>query len=125
MKSLLLCVVMLAAAAFGQTAKVVQLSPADATKAKALHEAVLKAQAEEHEFSDSVADKYLGSKERFPETNTNCEMVAKFPYYKFGGCREFEYSEDYRFIVPKPPTPPSSRCGPFPYLTPARVTEER
>lgn len=56
---LLIAVLILAGSLFAQEAKVIQLSPEDATKAQALADAVKKAKAEAEAFTEHIKTEYL------------------------------------------------------------------
>lgn len=81
-----LMVLCLAGFGFGQTAKVIALNPADAAKSRELHESAVKAQKAVDAFDVSVRAKY---------TNPNPNFVLS------GWESGIEYSDDWKFIVPK------------------------
>jgi hypothetical protein len=159
MASRLICLLMCVGLS-AQTAKVVQLSGADAAKVRATHEALDKAQKAWDAVQQQIRDEYVSSFVWVPDegpggitvrgatagsvlyysenggfmaSHPACDAeclkraeaerarVAKLPkkkeytvkYEWRGG---FEFSEDFRFIVPKPPTTlyaPSPRDWPM------------
>lgn len=80
MKTLIALIVLMCGAAFAQDAVVVELSPTDAVKAKQLYEA--KAAADK-----AWDDLYTGMAQRYPAS-----------FLRYGS---FEFSKDFRFVVPK------------------------
>jgi hypothetical protein len=86
----LLVVLGLCVAAFAQNAKVIALSPSDAAKSQQLHEAAIAAQKAVEDFDKEVDHKY-----------TYDSSAAIQPVHKKGWESGVEYSEDWRFIVPK------------------------
>jgi hypothetical protein len=92
-----------------QSAKVIQLSPEDAKQAKQLHDASEAAAKKESEFQDVIRERYLkASKEEEGHTQTYGYLFTfqgkekSHGYWvKSGwGNGTFEFSEDFRFIVP-------------------------
>lgn len=94
--------------AFGQSAKVVQLSPDDATTAKSLDAQQKDIQHQIKAFESRVRKKYLV---KTTDRNGSCQSLDG-EIISGWGCGEFEYSEDFKFIVPATPAPKSS-CGPM------------
>src|ERR1700692_1786015 len=76
----LLFVLLLSVSLVAQTAQVIALSPADAARAKHLHEEAVRAQTMVDAFDKEVQTRYAAKK---------------------GWVSSFEYSDDWLFIVPK------------------------
>jgi len=96
MKNVAFAIVLLSVACTAQSARVIQLSPDDAAKVKQLYaqrDAIEKQIADE---KDAITAKYLVAK---PGQHGNC--LGKYDYAPGWNCGEFEYSEDFRFIVPQ------------------------
>lgn len=108
MKYLMVTMLLLAVSAQAQTAQVIQLSPADAKQAKALHDELATIKARVESFDEGIARKYSGKEcvslhvagavVPCTKTDEKAYMIGVSPGWENG----FEYSEDYRFIVPKP-----------------------
>lgn len=136
----MLTMLLLTASLSAQTAKVIELSSADAAKAKSLHEAVLAAQKAEQDFRKVVEDNYLmeskpgsGTYSTFgwvgsggitlcsangslapcsePTAEEKAEQAKAHAAWveaekrahhleRRAGWFDFEYSEDFKFIVP-------------------------
>ena len=122
----------------GQTAKVIQLSPEDARQAKALDDAQNELTAKIAAFRETIKQKYLVTTERkeagdcyagvFMTNATSGFLVLgdgtinwsskpekpqappkPEPYYRRGWrCGEYQYSDDFKFIVPVPASPYTS-----------------
>lgn len=126
MKILLVCLLALPLSA--QTAKVIQLSDDDAKQAKYYHDAVAAAQLAEDIFRDKVKVQYTQEDQLWPTAacvssfsvnghpigqpaDYNCppakpltpeeKKAATHREYKTGWLYGFDYSEDFKFIVPK------------------------
>jgi hypothetical protein len=91
-----------------QTAKVIELSADDAKEAKALHEAQLDLDSKVLALHTRILADYLtdksGGKLRNPWVGNysgNVTWLTNGDVYKVGWSGEFEYSDDFRFIVPK------------------------
>jgi hypothetical protein len=82
MKTMIVCL-LLCSAAFAQDAKVVELSQADATQAKQLYQAKIAADKAWDDFNAKLRESHQ----------------------EIG---QIEFSKDFRFIVPKPYTPPNT-----------------
>ena len=95
MKSLLVAIV-LSLAVFAQTAKVVVLKPAEAAQAKKLHEALDAAKKDADDFDNEIAARYTWEESGFTVSNGAWHST------KVGWEYGFEFSEDFRFVVPKP-----------------------
>jgi hypothetical protein len=99
---------LLVAGAQAQTAKVVVLSGEDAQRAASLHRLLIDTQSSIREFDADIRAKYL----RNPDNKTNhtprgpVESPGRnFQQYGFKegwGTGDFEYSDDYKYIVPAP-----------------------
>jgi hypothetical protein len=89
--------IFLAIPLFSQTAKVIQLTPDEAKEAKSLYEQKAAIEAQVVNLHQKIITKYSLD-------NKN----SMFPAY------DFEYSTDYRFVVPKIPvmSPATSCCLP-------------
>lgn len=109
--------------ALSQNAKVIALTPADAAKAKELHEAALNAQKAVADFDKLIRERYTDAK---PDAKGDLYMSST----KVGWEAGVEYSDDWLFIVPKAfppnsagslvvqnPWPWSTTVTPTPYLT--------
>lgn len=114
-RAIAVCILAFAALAYGQDAKVVQLSSEDAAQAKFLHQATIDAQKIEAEFVVFVRNKYLQEpplpKGAFGFTISSSRDSCSFHALFGWGCGEFTYSEDFRFIVPKTEKPIQSCPG--------------
>jgi|ERR1700721_1118235 len=107
-RAIAVCILAFAALAYGQDAKVVQLSSEDAAQAKVLHQATIDAQKAEAEFVVVVRNKYLQEEPPLPKGIFNFWSPCSFRAISGWGCGEFTYSEDFRFIVPKTEKPTQS-----------------
>jgi hypothetical protein len=144
MKTMLI-VLLIAAPCFGQEAKVLQVEPADATKAQELYEKMQQAEKDWKDYVEATKEKYLtvpyDSPERGNQTyerpsntttalfsgsgcilwgtmageSNKCEQERESrmkqrekedklkPWHRAGWeSMEFEFSKDFKFIVPKP-----------------------
>lgn len=115
MKILLLLALSLPSAA--QTAKVIQLTPDDAIQAKTLYDAQIALDKQKADFHTAIVKKYLvvkrGDKDWGDQgvvfSLDSAGITVKTSYRAGWGYGNFEYSEDFKFIVPVPvPTPYSS-----------------
>jgi hypothetical protein len=79
-----------------QTAKVIALSQEDAKLAKSLYEERDLVNKKIAELDSKVKKDYL-----LGEKGSSCGQNGKY-YMPGWGCGEFEFSEDFKFIVPKP-----------------------
>ncbi len=109
--------------ALGQTAKVIQLSPEDAAQAKSLYAQQAAIQKKIDALNDKITTQYTS--EAVPEGN--CIATAYGSWVFSGPCsgmgaptssvkpgweNGFEFSEDFKFIVPKPIPPQTlSNCS--------------
>lgn len=132
MKYLLLSAVFLAATLHAQTAKVIQLSPEDAAQAKSLHEQKEALDKKIADLQQKIHDNYLSVEVQYPTTACiafnraeTCiprkptpaeEKAARGLGPKKGWeSGKFEYSDDFKFIVPAPltfSTGTAITCGP-------------
>lgn len=119
-----------------QTAKVIALSPEDAAQVKSLYEQKAAIEKQLADLQKKIADKYTMVYHDYPTSaclqicpngvcpNTPCtdfpkvteeeKKAAHVRERAFGWEGGFEFSEDYKFIVPKPYTAPANRwngCG--------------
>lgn len=88
-----------------QTAKVVQLSAQDAAVAKSLHEQREALDKRIAELDALIAKRYLQDTKKDGLTFSLCTS-GPCPTYKAGWSGSFEFSEDYKFIVPRTYSPP-------------------
>lgn len=102
MKALALFLVLAASPLFGQTAKVIQLSPEDAAQAKSLYAQKAEIEKKISSLVDGVHDKYLIISHHGPD--------GLYGIYKDGWNNGFEFSDDYKFIVPKTYSTPNNCC---------------
>lgn len=123
MKLIVIAVLAVATICSSQTAKVIQLDPADAAEAQSLDAQMKALVARQEAFHKSVVEKYLVTKDGrfgdYPYESSNLLSAAKKArkeedanrrWVKMGWDQgEFEYSEDFKFIVPKQIAP----IGPF------------
>ena len=84
--------------AVGQTAKVIQLTPDEAKQAKALYDEQQALAKRQQEFDAAISHKYT-------ETPSTLSVFSK-PWTTYstnsGWENGFVYSENFKFIVPKP-----------------------
>ncbi len=119
----LVLILALAACGLAQTAKVMALSPEDAKKAAALNAAAVKATAELNDFHDYVAKKYLAT-ENPNESNCFSGTIGApsgnevHGWLRDWNCGNFEFSEDFKFIVPQREQPKSISPYGFNCVTP-------
>ena len=120
---------MATACCMAQNAKVIQLSPEDAAQAKALADEQKALDEKTAAFREAVKQKYLVTTERkeagdcyagvFMTNATSGFLVLgdgtinwsskPEPYYRRGWrCGEYQYSDDFNFIVPVPAPPYTS-----------------
>lgn len=113
MKWIAIAVLGFTLAAAGQTAKVIQLSPEEARQAKALRDqqdAIAKKIAD---FDQAIRIKYLTAPKDDEGHTQTYSLNGKWIWVKSGwGSGSFQYSEDFRFIVPSsvPYIPPLNTC---------------
>jgi hypothetical protein len=105
---------MLAGTLFAQSANVIELEAADAARARKAWDALQKAQAEWDDLRDQIGNKYTLTK----QDDAHCAGITlKDKYY---GCpmkgfeNGFEFSKDFKFIVPKMPPATSINTFTFP-----------
>jgi hypothetical protein len=113
-----------------QTAKVIALSPEDAAQAKSLYEQKAALEKKIADFQAKIDDKYTMVYHDYPTSaciqlcpngvcpKTPCTDFPKVSEedkkrahvreHEFGWVGGFEFSDDYKFIVPKPYTPPKT-----------------
>lgn len=96
MKKLALLAVFLALPIFGQTAKVIALSPADAAEAKILYAQREALDKKIEALREKITRSYL------VEDKVRYDSHVQFQYLvlRSGWHSDFLYSEDFRFIVP-------------------------
>jgi hypothetical protein len=92
-KAIALFLILAASPLIGQTAKVIQLSPEDAAQAKSLYTQKAEIEKKIKDLEDAVHDKYL--------ITAHHGSQGLYGTYKEGWSAGFDYSEDFRFIVPK------------------------
>lgn len=104
-----------------QTAKVIQLSPDEAKEAQAIQQAKKDLQAREDALREKIAVAHLVT----PNGGESDCQDANYKYKPGWNCGKFEYSEDFRFIVPKsvrgiaPCGGNSPFCSNWNWITPA------
>lgn len=129
-------VFMVATISYPQTAKVIALSPEDAAQAKSLYEQKAAIEKKIVDFQAKIDDKYTMVVHNYPTsacitgmsvthkdgTEENLyvppcvplkvtpeqEKASHVREHEFGWQYGFEFSEDYKFIVPKTYSPPQS-----------------
>jgi hypothetical protein len=92
MKLLVLALALSSAFAFGQTAKVIALSPSDAREAKQLEQAVSDSIKAREDFRETIVKKYL-----ITEFVKQTGLAVFKDGWTYG---DFEFSDDFLFIVP-------------------------
>ena len=101
-------------ACHAQDAKVIQLSPSDAAEAKSLYAQQKELDAKFADLRYRITKNYLtASKEEEGHTNTYSDPHgAGWVWVKNGwGTGNFNFSEDFRFIVPSNPLPTMNIYG--------------
>jgi hypothetical protein len=121
--SVVILAVMFSAVGFAQSAKVIQVDESDVAKAKQLDDAVAAAESARREFREHIKQKYLqvkteskdascvtgwvvsssGGISSTPQTFDSAKLTCAREGWYFG----FEFSSDYKFIVPVAPPPPT------------------
>jgi hypothetical protein len=101
MKPLLAFLLLASALTVGaQTANVIELTPADQARAQKAWDALQKAQTEWNDVRDSLDDKYVHNGQPWASVGTALGgKVLRQPQPGFEN--GFEFSSDFRFIVPK------------------------
>ena len=107
---ILLIIAVLALPASSQTAKVIPLTADEAIKAKQLHDAARTAQKASDEFDQAISSKYAWA---------SGSVIQGAHIAKEGWDYGIEFSEDYRFIVPKRLPQPSPYVNGCMQFTPA------
>jgi hypothetical protein len=139
MKFIVAILLIAALPVLGQTAKVVQLSPEDATKAKQLYDAQLAAEKAYADFQVDIGNRYVSHAVTWPTTacavicpDGDCskaqlctppkptpeqEKNSHGFLFNDGWTYGFEFSADFKFIVPKdaPKWTPSVYGGTAPW----------
>lgn len=113
MTKLFLFSILAACSLSGQTAKVIQLSPEDAAQAKALHDEQTSLTQRQKDFDNKIEGIY--TEVPIPtsgKAGQSCVYYDASGYNYYGICGVstkkngwnygFEYSDDFKFIVPKP-----------------------
>jgi hypothetical protein len=96
MKRIILFVLVVAVTVGAQTANVIELDPADTARAKKAWDALQKAQAEWDLTTDYIRLNYVMTKD-----SKGVKVCGEFQSVSCG----FEFSKDFRFIVPKVAAP--------------------
>ena len=94
-----------------QTAKVIQLSPEDAAKAKALYAQKADIEKQIDDLQQKITATYLAK---------NKEIQESWGWYPWPWLNGFEFSDDFKFIVPKTGTTGTATTGTItiaPYYT--------
>ena len=119
MKTIVFAVLFLSASLYAQTAKVVALSADDAKTAKSLYDEQAALDKRKAAFEELVRTRYLtvkkGDKEWGDEgvvfSLNGSGTTIKTSYRAGWNYGQFEYSEDFKYIVPK--SPPINGAGSF------------
>jgi hypothetical protein len=95
--------------AYAQTAKVIALSSADAATAKQLHDDRVAAEKRESDFRVKIQKTYLVEPQN-PSPKGGIFSVysactSNILYRTGWGCGKFEFSDDFKFVVPKTSAP--------------------
>ena len=134
MKVLALLSVFLALPVAAQVAKVIELSPEDAATAKSLFDQSYELAKRETAFREKIHDKYLTVEKESGTLTSDCTKLTNQGFIEFAPCNPplpkpkatkvkvsadgwsygYEYSEDFRFIVPKQPDVKSNGCISWP-----------
>lgn len=125
MKALIITLALLVSGVcFGQTAKVIQLSDRDAAEAKALYASKSEIEEKIRELQERINENYL---RKVVNSNIDCPSGFDLGYltgftgptsliqhvcYKNGWTGNFQFSEDFRFIVPSSMVPANSLLYP-------------
>lgn len=96
MRSILVAVLFFAIPAFPQSANVIALSADDTTRVKKAWDALQKAQKDWDDTRESITNGYLVAPS---DKESGC--MSPTPIKKGWGCGDFDFSKDFRFIVPK------------------------
>ena len=110
----LLIALLLASSVFAQTANVIELEPADTARAQKSWDALQKAQLDWASTQQFLSNRYTTVDENDPNASTLTTYVWRNDDPKITGKRHyrkgweagFEFSKDFKFIVPKVPEPP-------------------
>jgi hypothetical protein len=103
---------------FAQTALVVPLSPDDTARYKRVHQEMLDAIKRWNDIQSEVRDKYLILDKSDPDAGAEKVSPAKRVrkgwesgtiYLNGDPMLDFEFTRDFKFIVPKPPDPPKNQ----------------
>ena len=118
----ILVVLLLSIAAFTQAGKVLELDLADAKEAKSAYDDMTRANKRMADFNQRMREKYLVVKDGSDSAASNIATCLTgtangCAYYRKGWENGFEYSDDFRFMVPSPYKPPTGVCGTW--ITPA------
>jgi hypothetical protein len=119
MKPLILLAVLLAAMTVGaQTANVIELTPADQARAQKAYGAYVKAETEWNRLEAEIGKRYIDSQRLVVSEHTTIPPAG----FENG----FEFSRDFRFIVPRPPheTGATDTCTPIKGCVPDSLLRE-
>lgn len=105
MKLIVAIAFLFAVTASAQTAQVIQLNPEDAARAKALYAEKAKVDAEIEALKDSVKKKYVWTAIIGNGYCTHAEQTEDGYCIPYDWANGFEFSTDFRFIVPAQPKP--------------------
>lgn len=95
----------------GQSAKVIALSTADAEEAKSLYAQQEVINKKIEALQERIKENYLKERASKPKPNTIC-FSSSGCYWSVGWeTGEFLFSDDFKFIVPKPFTTPTTSSG--------------
>ncbi len=117
MKILAFLILLIPLPSFGQTAKVIQLTDEEAAQAKSLYAQKTDVDAKISALRDHVTKKYFpGINSCTTEWTDGKRHAYCEPYI---APSDFEFSEDFRFVVPKPtPAPAQAWPSNYPYIAP-------
>ena len=107
---LVLASLFLAGTVFAQTANVIELSPADILRAHQAWDTLQTAQENWTAVRKSIGDKYTTRPNNTGGAST-CTINEPSICYREGFMSGFEFSKDFRFIVPKAAEPRATRIS--------------
>jgi hypothetical protein len=115
---------MLVATVIAQSAKVIQLTPAEAAEAKRLYEQQIEIAEQIRKFNDTIRTRHLAATETTGSASAIMINGKFMPLIDGWDGGRFQYSEDFRFIVPVVDSnqkPAMFGCS-IPYINPASGT---
>jgi outer membrane murein-binding lipoprotein Lpp len=96
----LLAVILVSVAGFAQTAKVIQLNPDDAGRARDLYAEQKRIEQDIADLQKKIKKEYLTKSKKSDWTGGSVCYGDTGQIAPGWGCGEFEFSDDYKFIVP-------------------------